>query len=129
MSSTLYRLICCVIKEKETWTSMSLIALVSTLVPQFCRWRCIVVFSGQSNSNCALSCLLFNGSGNNVTDRPLTNEIVPINAAKDEYRPERYSPIICRGRCRKISHFFFIGPSRLTMPVLSGDKRLQINKI
>ena len=50
----------------------------------------MVVFPGQSNSNRVLSCLLFNGPGNTVTDRPLANEIVPIKAAKDEYRPERY---------------------------------------
>ena len=66
------------------------IALESNLVPQLCRWCCIVVFPGQSNSNRVLSCLLFNGPGNTVTEHPLANEIVPIKAAKDEYRPERY---------------------------------------
>ena len=70
------------------------IALGSNLVPQFCRWRCLVVFPVQSNNNRVLSCLLFNGPGNTVTDRPLANEIVPIKAAKDEYRPERCKMII-----------------------------------
>ena len=58
-------------------------ALGSNLVPQFCRWHCIVVFPGQSNSNSVLSCLLFNGPGNTVTERPLVNEIVPIKAMRD----------------------------------------------
>ena len=70
------------------------IALGSNLVSQFCRGRCIVVFPSQSNNNRISSCLLFNGPGNTVTNRPLANEIVPIKAAKDEHRPERYSTIL-----------------------------------
>ena len=66
------------------WSRMIISRL---LVPQFCRWRYIVVFPRQSNNSRVLSCLLFNRPGNTVTDRPLANETVPI---KDEYRPERY---------------------------------------
>ena len=43
-----------------------------------------------SNNKRFLSCLLFYGPGNTGTDRPLAIEIVPIKAAKDENRPERY---------------------------------------
>ena len=68
-----------------------LIDLGSNLVSQFCRGRCIVVFPGQSNNNRVSSCLLFNGPGNTVTDRPLAKEIVPIKVTKVEYRHERYT--------------------------------------
>ena len=51
----------------------------------------MIVFPGQSKNKRVLSCLLFYGPGNTVTDRPLANEIVPIKAAKDENRPKRYS--------------------------------------
>ena len=46
----------------------------------------MIVFPGQR----VLSCLLPYEPGYTMTDRPLTIEIVPIKAAKDESRPERY---------------------------------------
>jgi len=55
-----------------------------------CRWRCLIVFPGQSKNKHVLSCLLFYGPGNAVIERTLANEIVPIKASKDENRPERY---------------------------------------
>ena len=66
------------------------IALGSNLVLQFCRWRCRPVFSGQSKNKHVLSCLLFSGPGKTETDRPLANQMVPIKAAIEEIRPERY---------------------------------------
>ena len=38
----------------------------------------------------SLSCLLFNGPGNIVTERPLANKMVPKKAALDENRPNGY---------------------------------------
>ena len=61
----------------------SITALGSNSVPQFYRWRCIIVFPGRSKNKDVLSCLLFNGPGNTVSDRTLANEIVTIKSAKD----------------------------------------------